>query len=286
MSPNNFVAQLLNIGLPPESLNRVNKTKHMTVLKAMNTQVKLDPLVLATVAEETLEICRTSATNMTFLVAEFIADWMIQFGQPGLQQSDRICKCLYSDDGARAYQYNHAISVLEGHGCKKDPPESVRILSNLLGEETDKTMLRGFTLTALSKAYLDGVGVVASQHTAVTMLKEAADIGVIDAVYSMGLYYAGKLFPIGDDVKDPNMAAMFYSKASSAGFIPAQTNLGILHLYQTIDRADPTYGEKLLRIAADAGDREALFALVVYGNMESTDSQTTLDIFRTNEKPL
>ncbi len=261
MNSKQLIADLLKTGFPVETLSSENKARHLETLESLSTLSKSDKAELEKIATEVLKICRSTISNETYMLAEFIEQWIQTLETNGHDYSVGIRECLYQGQPKTVDLYNDGVAFKTGDGCEKDPKKAALIFNKILELQTQQTVLRAFTLNELSKLYLDGVGVVRNRETAVLLMKEAADLGVTEAAFNAGLYFSGKLFKTAEHETNFNIAAKYYSKACGDGMLEAQTNLGILHLFSLVDDPDPKHGEKLLIDAYAAGDSEAGIAL-------------------------
>ena len=105
--------------------------------------------------------------------------------------------------------------------------------------------------------YSKGKGVPQDYAEAVKWLRKAADQGVADAQFNLGLLYLG-----GDGVNQNYAeAAKWCRKAAEQGDVDAQFNLGLMYLKG--DGVNQNYAEaaKWFRKAADQGDANTQYNL-------------------------
>jgi hypothetical protein len=108
-------------------------------------------------------------------------------------------------------------------------------------------------ITEEANRYFSGLGVIQDDERAATLYREAADKGYARAQHNLGFMYAE-----GRGVtRDLTAAVEWYRKAVAQSYVPAMTSLGIAYAEGRGVAAEPTMAQRLLRMAAEAGDKRA-----------------------------
>lgn len=103
--------------------------------------------------------------------------------------------------------------------------------------------------------YANGEGVQQNYNEALKWYKKAADQGNIDAQYYIGM--------MSERMQNYSDAVIWYRKAAEQGHTFAQSNLAVLYFNGQGVKQDFSEAEKLWRMAAAKGDKDALHNLNV-----------------------
>lgn len=133
--------------------------------------------------------------------------------------------------------------------------------------EEEDLYLKGLALKAMADCYSHGVGVEADPARAAHFNERAAELGVADAAFNLGLYHDPKGSHADNRPADYAKAARFYQRAVDLGHVPAMTNLGILYMCGLAEEPSPGAGYALLARAGDLGDDLAVKALAKFRSM-------------------
>jgi hypothetical protein len=115
--------------------------------------------------------------------------------------------------------------------------------------------LKGLALKGLGDCYVDARGVTADAAKGHRLYEDAAECGVAEAAFNVGLYHDDKDFNFHPGPVDFPKAAAFYMKAVDLGYVPAMTNLGLLYVAGDVKEPAAAYGWGLLSRAAALGER-------------------------------
>ena len=152
-----------------------------------------------------------------------------------------FCRAPYADNDA------DALAMIQARAVKKDP---------------DAIYNLGI------KCYHGELGLQKDMRKAVELWTEAAELGSVDALYSLGsAYYNGE----GVEV-DKTKGAEFYAKAAMQGHVISRHNLGIFEAKKgNFDRAVRHY-----LISAKMGDKDSIEAIQrMYMTGNATNEQFT-----------
>jgi len=166
--------------------------------------------------------------------------------------------------GNNIARYNLALEYLSGKRLAADPRKAVGLLRAVVRSETDDIYLNGLALYALGNCHLDGKGVPANAKRAIALHEQAANYGVADAAFSVGLYHDRKNFNTHQGPVDFAKAARFYRRSAELGYVPAVTNLGVLYVEGLAQEPSPDAGWDLLERAAALGDDVAVDAINLF----------------------
>ena len=119
-----------------------------------------------------------------------------------------------------------AAMMLRGHGGPRDEAEAVRLLHAVL-ENTSSDDIRGHAHALLGDCYARGSGIDADETLAFSHYHKAADCGVPDSAFKIGLAYDEGLFGKPADVPT---ALRFYVPAAAAGHAQAMANIVLLYM--------------------------------------------------------
>jgi TonB family protein len=166
-------------------------------------------------------------------------------------------------------QYNMGVGALKGVDGKPDYAKAVELFL--------KAGSAGFAPAqfALTKIYLDGVGLPRDPHQAAEWCDKAAKQGLDQAEFMAGVLAAN-----GEGVpRDESVAAKWYRKAAEQGHLKAEYNLGIAYESGRGIKQDYREAIKWLRKSADRGLADSQYELgLLYrdGNGVQKDPVTAL----------
>lgn len=109
----------------------------------------------------------------------------------------------------------------------------------------------------LGVLYHQGLGVDADLDKAISLYKEAADSGHAEAQYNLGI---ANIEGIGVPY-NPGNAAQYFEKAANQGVVEAAYNLGLIHENGLLGEAQPDIALTWYKHAADKGSPEAQSAM-------------------------
>lgn len=159
--------------------------------------------------------------------------------------------------GSSAAKYNLAIEYF-----RKNPQvninaeEACGLIKDVIKNENKNKEL----LSLANKIYADclfkGNGVKQNIDMSFFYFQASAELGDIEAAFSTGLFYHGKIE--GKEKRfDLDMAAKYYERAMKGGHLHAQTNFGLLNATEAIKGGNKELGFRLLRKSAFDGDTVA-----------------------------
>jgi TPR repeat protein len=192
-------------------------------------------------------------------VAQDVGAWMVRQPQDAMRRAGLELLEWLAGRGAAWAMYNLAIEKLAGGACPRDPEAANALLHRTIVAARGKTVLLGLALGAMGDSFLHGRGIERDALHAQQLYERAAEYGNSEAAFNAGLYYDPSAGTPANP--DPARAAYFYELAVQGGLCPAMVRLGILHVTQAFQGADPLVGASLLAQAAETGDHIALAAL-------------------------
>lgn len=209
--------------------------------------------VYATLAASSGEEQRTSG----------LALWFITQGDKaalsyGIQLLQRLAGA-----GQTSAMHNLALEKINGKATARDFAGANALLCKVLANEQENDKLLGEAMSAMADSYRLGRAMPVDMKAALELYINAAELGMGRAAFNAALIFdsAGQ----GEDaIPDHQQAAHFYEIAVNLGYLPARTNLGILHAAHLLADADGQRGLALLRMAVADGDEVARVALSVF----------------------
>lgn len=168
-----------------------------------------------------------------------------------------------ADAGINIARYNVALQHLSGEHRVPDFQKAIHLLTALAETEHADPYLKGLALKGLGDCYVEARGVTADAAKGQQLYEDAAECGVAEAAFNVGLYHDDKDFNSHPGPVDYPKAAAFYMKAVDLGYIPAMTNLGLLYVAGHVKEPAADYGWGLLSRAAALGDDVAVHAIAV-----------------------
>lgn len=176
-------------------------------------------------------------------------------GERGLQQ--------LADAGINVARYNVALRHLSGEHRTPNFQQAIHLLSAVVETEDADAYLKGLALKGLADCCVEGRGVPADPATGHRLYEDAAEYGVAEAAFNVGLYHDHKTFAAHAGPVDYPKAAAFYLKAIALGYVPAMTNLGVLYVAGHVKEPAAGNGWGLLSRAAALGDDVAVTAMAM-----------------------
>jgi len=153
-------------------------------------------------------------------------------------------------------RFNLAITYLKG-GQPKNYARAFELMTAVAHSETRDPFLKGLAVDGIGECYLKGRGVPADFEKAIHLFEQAAEYGVPEAAFSVGLYHDHKTYNVHPGRVDYPKAALFYKRAMHLGSVKGMTNLGILYVGGHVRPPTPNFGWELLKRASVMGDTVA-----------------------------
>jgi hypothetical protein len=165
--------------------------------------------------------------------------------------------------GLTSAMHNLGLEKLSGKANARDYAGANALFCRVLASEQQDARLQAEAMSALADSYRLGRAMPVDMAAALELYINAAGLGMGRAAFNAGL-----IFDNGrqgeNSAPDFQQAAHFYEVATDLGYVPARTNLGILHAAELVAHPDREHGLALLRTAIAAGDEVAGVALAVF----------------------
>jgi TPR repeat protein len=129
--------------------------------------------------------------------------------------------------------------------------------------------LKGLGITGVGECYLFARGVERDVARAHELFERAADYGVAEAAFHVGLYHDDKAYDPYRGPIDFEKAARYYQRGVELGDVPSMTHLGILLAMHRLGSEKADRGWGLLERASAAGDSVAKNVLSMIGSIEA-----------------
>jgi TPR repeat protein len=192
-----------------------------------------------------------------------LALWFIAQGEKAAPRYGIRLLQQLADGGLTAAMHNLALAKLKGLAIERDEAGANALFCEILASEHRDTTLRREAMSAMADSYRLGRAVPVDMQAALELYNHAAELGMGRAAFNAGLIFenAGQGKHAAPDF---GQAARFYQMAADLGYVPARTNLGVLHAAGLVADADRERGLALLRTAIADGDDTAGAALSVF----------------------
>mgnify|MGYP001627262184 CR=1 FL=1 len=193
--------------------------------------------------------------------AAFLAMLMTHHGSNEISRVGLSALRQLAEGGNNAARYNLALEHLAGNVLDPDFAFAFSLLSAVAETEAADRYLTGLALKVMGECYTQGIGVEVDQANGTRLQEAAADLGVADAAFNMGLQHD----PKGDSDRpaDYPKAAKYYKRAVDLGHMAAMTNLGVLYVTGAVEEPEPDAGWALLFRAAELGDDVAIDSMML-----------------------
>ena len=153
-----------------------------------------------------------------------------------------ILKPLAEQQGLRPAQYHLALMYLEGQGVAADPKKAAELFKKAADQGGKHAAYN------LGLLYAQGRGVKQDFNKAFEIFKKVADEGDADAQYNVGLLYLS-----GQGIKqNSEEAAKYFGLAADQGQVDAQYNKALLYLGDK-DESEKSKAFKILQKLANNG---------------------------------
>jgi len=185
-----------------------------------------------------------------------LALWFIAQGdKAAFRYGIRLLQQL-ADGGLTSAMHNLALEKLKGKSTEQDYAGANALFCKVLANEHQDTKLLSEGMSALADSYRLGRALPVNMKAALELYISAAELGMGRAAFNAALIFEN----VGQSenaAPDFRQAAHFYEIAADRGYVPARTNLGVLHAAGLIANADCERGLALLRTAIADGDEVA-----------------------------
>lgn len=143
------------------------------------------------------------------------------------------------------------------------------LMNAVADSETSDAYLKGLAIVGVGECYLFGRGVEPNLGKAHELFERAAEYGVAEAAFHVGLYHDEKKYDPYRGPIDFNKAARYYQRGADLGHVPCMTHLGILYATGRLGADKAEAGWELLQRASAAGDSVADKVLSTLGSIEA-----------------
>lgn len=171
-----------------------------------------------------------------------------------------------ADAGVNLARYNLAV---QRTGTPKQQSSAFELMSIVAETETADTYLKGLALAGLGECYENGHGVEPDVAKAHEYFEQAAECGVAEAAFNVGLYHDEKAYARVRGPVDLEKAARYYERGVQLGDVRCMTNLGILYATRRLGDEKAAEGRDLLKQAAGKGDHVARQVIGALGSIDS-----------------
>lgn len=193
--------------------------------------------------------------------AAFLAMLLTHHGSNEISRVGLSALRQLAEGGNNAARYNLALEHLAGNVLDPDFAFAFSLLSAVAETEAADRYLTGLALKVMGECYTQGIGVEVDHANGTRLQEAAADLGVADAAFNMGLQHDPK--GNSDRRADYPRAAKYYKRAVDLGHMAAMTNLGILYVTGAVEEPQPDAGWALLFRAAELGDDVAIDSMML-----------------------
>lgn len=171
-----------------------------------------------------------------------------------------------AEAGNNVARYNLALEHLAGDVLDPDFAFAFSLLSCVADTEEADPYLKALAIKVMGECYSDGLGVEVDPGKGAQLQARAAELGLADAAFNLGLYHDPK--GNSDRPADYPKAAEFYKRAADLGHVRAMTNLGILYAAGLVEQPEPDAGWSLLFRAAELGDDVAIDSMMLLASAD------------------
>lgn len=170
-----------------------------------------------------------------------------------------------AEAGFNLARYNLAVQQA---GNPSEQSSAFEMMTAVAETESSDKYLKGLALTGVGECYERGRGVAPDVVKAHEYYERAAEYGVAEAAFNVGLYHDEKAYARVRGPVDLEKAARYYKRGAELGDVPSMTNLGILYATQSLGADKAEEGRELLRRASKKGDVEADRVLRALGSSD------------------
>lgn len=168
-----------------------------------------------------------------------------------------------AESGLTAAMHGVALEKPRGKATTRGYAGANALFCKVLANEQENRRPLSEASSAMADSYRLGRAMPIDMKAALELYIEAAELGTGRAAFNAALIF-DKGSQGEDSTPDYEQAAHFYRIAADLGYLPARTNLGILHAAALIPNPDRQHGLTQLRTAIAEGDEVARLALSVF----------------------
>jgi hypothetical protein len=211
---------------------------------------------------------RTQAPFLATLMTHHGSNKVARVGLRGLEQLAKA--------GNNVARYNLALQHLAGDVLYPAVGFALGLMTAVADTEAADPYLKGLALKVLGECYAQGIGFEVDAAKATRLQERAAELGVAEAAFNLGLYHD----PKGESERpaDYQLAAKFYKRAADLGHVAAMTNLGILYATGAVVEPEPRAGWDLLARAAELGDDLVVASIMLLADLPPPASSSLSSI--------
>lgn len=198
----------------------------------------------------------THDTNLLELACAYASEIIQSRNTSDKAVARRLFEAL-SARGNHLAMFNLAISLVQGDGGHMDIKRSADLFEKLVFADDVPDALRAEARNSLAQCYHSARGRLRDMDKALLFWEQAADGGVVEAAFNVGIFYDELPGVFKASSPDFAKASKYYRKAAKAGHVHAATNLGLL-LYKHHEHEESALeGMQWLEFAAGKGDWSA-----------------------------
>jgi TPR repeat protein len=171
-----------------------------------------------------------------------------------------------ADAGVNLARYNLAV---QRTATPEQQSSAFELMSIVAATETADTYLKGLALAGMGECYENGHGVERDEAKAHEYFEQAAEYGVAEAAFNVGLYHDDKAYARVRGPVDLEKAARYYERGAALGDVPCMTNLGILYATHRLGDDKAAQGRELLEQASAKGDHVARQVIGALGSIDA-----------------
>lgn len=172
-----------------------------------------------------------------------------------------------ADAGFNLARYN--LAAQRRTGTPAEQSSAFELMSIVAETETADTYLKGLALAGLGECYENGHGVEPDVAKAHEYFEQAAEYGVAEAAFNVGLYHDEKAYARVRGPVDLEKAARYYERGAQLGDVRCMTHLGILYATRRLGDEKAAQGWELLEQASAEGDHVARQVIGALGSIDA-----------------